>query len=129
MQYKDKSTPSNLQVVANKRNSINYNINGISKSNVGRFKKHKLPLPIAVLYSLNIHQGRINRAGYWIISCPFHKNGNEKHPSLNLHQICGNFICHACGAKGGDILSFFMQYTGNNFIDSAKLLGAWEYDE
>lgn len=129
MSYKTEATPSNTQGAANKRNRIDYNLKRTSKSNDGRFKKHQLPLPIAVLSSLNIHQGRINRAGYWIISCPFHKDGNEKHPSLNLHQVRGNFICHACGAKGGDILSFFMQYTGNNFIESAKLLGAWEYDE
>lgn len=94
----------------------------------GSFNKPKLPMPIDVLYRLSIRTGKVNQKGYWVITCPFHKDGDEKHPSLNLHQIHGHFLCHACGAKGGDILAFFMQVTGTSFISAAKELGAWESD-
>lgn len=98
-----------------------------SRTEGGHFNKRKLPMPIWVLDKLNIKTGRINNAGYWIIRCPFHKNGAEEHPSLNIHQVQGNFRCHACAAKGGDILAFYMQYTKKSFVESAKNLRSWEY--
>lgn len=106
---------------------INMNHFRASKSkNKGKFNRAKLPFPVMVMFKLKISTGIPNAAGYWKIHCPFHKNGGEKNPSLNLHQVNGNFRCHACGAKGGDILAFYMQYTGTKFIDAAKQLGAWE---
>jgi len=95
------------------------------KSSV-RFKREKLPYPIGVLCFLGIKPGKANRRGYWIIRCPFHKNGQERKPSLNLLQVNGNYLCHACGAKGGDILDFFMKVTGKSFINAIETLGAVE---
>ena len=95
----------------------------------GRFNKSSLPLPIAVLGKLKIKPKKPpNAAGYWSLPCPFHKNGKEKHPSLNLHYINGNYRCHACGARGGDILDFYRKVTGKGFIESARDLNAWESD-
>jgi DNA primase len=89
------------------------------------FNRALLPMPIVILQKLRIQPGKANYAGYWQLYCPFHKSGHEQHPSLNLHTVQGHFRCHACGAKGGDILSFYMQVTGKRFSDAAKELGAW----
>ena len=129
MPIETNTTPSYSSGMANKNIQSNNTTNFNARTDLGRFNKRKLPLPIAVLYMLNICTGRVNRHGYWIIRCPFHKNGTERTPSLNLHQVNGNFLCHACGTKGGDILAFYMQVTGDKFIDAAKQLGAWEYDK
>jgi len=85
-----------------------------------------LPAPTAVLTRLNIKHDKMNSGGYLVIRCPFHKNGAEKHPSLNLHHVSGHFKCYSCEEKGGDILEFFMRITKRPFIDSVKELGAWE---
>jgi len=113
---------SHYKAFKSKKTESRYN------AKAGKFNRRKLPAPIAVLYQLNIQTGRVNQGGYWVIRCPFHKGGAEQHPSLNLHQVNGNYLCHACGAKGGDILAFFRQVTGVNFVEAAKRLGAWGYD-
>ena len=92
----------------------------------GRFNRALLPTPLAVLSQLGIRPGKPNQGGYWKLCCPFHKNGKELNPSLNLHHLNGHYRCHACGAKGGDIVSFYMQITGLGFVDTCITLGAWE---
>lgn len=91
----------------------------------GKFDKGKLPSPIEILRMLNIKEGNVNQAGYWSLCCPFHKNGAETHASLNMHHQRGNYRCHACGAKGGDILKFYCEVTSKSFKEAAKELGAW----
>jgi len=54
--------------------------------------------------------------------CPFH---NDHKPSLRVRLDSGGFKCMACGAHGGDVLSFHMQRYGLGFIAAAKQLGAW----
>lgn len=90
------------------------------------FNRSLLPMPIVVLQRFGIKPGKANRGGYWILCCPFHKDGKEKNPSLHLQQVKGNYRCHACGIKGGDILSFYRAVTGKSFKDAAQELGAWE---
>jgi hypothetical protein len=108
-----------------KKASIRSNYRTDSNRNQEKFNKSKLSSPITVLKILGISPGRVNSKDYWSIKCPFHNNGQEKHPSLNLHQGTGHFKCHACGEKGGDILDFYMKFTGKGFVESAKILGAW----
>jgi len=55
--------------------------------------------------------------------CPFHQ---DTHPSLRVRIDTGGFRCMACGAHGGDVLSFHMQRYGLGFKQAAKDLGAWE---
>ncbi|CAG0994353.1 DNA primase [Methylophilaceae bacterium] len=97
-----------------------------SRFNQGVFNKALLPMPVAVLARIGIKPRTANRAGYWQVCCPFHKGGEEKNASLSMHQVKGNFRCFACGAHGGDVLSFWMQYTGKSFKHAAQELGAWE---
>lgn len=43
----------------------------------------------------------------WVnVKCCFH---NDSNPSLSLNLKSGGYFCHACGAKGGDVLSFHMR--------------------
>ncbi len=55
--------------------------------------------------------------------CPVHQ---DTHPSLRVRIDTGGFRCMACGAHGGDVLSFHMQRYGLSFKQAAKDLGAWE---
>jgi DNA primase len=80
------------------------------------FHRTALRQPVQVLNILGIPPNKMNRQGYWILRCPFHKDGNEKNPSLNVHTTDGHYRCHTCGAKGGDIVSFYMKKTDKNFI-------------
>ena len=44
---------------------------------------------------------------------------------MRINTESGAFVCMACGAKGGDVLAYYMQAHGLEFIDAAKALGAW----
>lgn len=98
----------------------------IQKHYIGQFNRANLPSPLTVLNQLGIHPGKTNSQGYWLLPCPFHKNGKELNPSFNLHHLKGHYGCHACGAKGGDIIQFYRQVTGASFIEAVIALGAWE---
>ena len=63
------------------------------------------------------------QGGPWrTVRCPFH---DDKHASLSINADTGGFLCHACGARGGDVLSFHMQRHGLDFKTAAQELGAW----
>ena len=49
----------------------------------------------------------------------------DKHPSLSINFDTGGFFCHACGARGGDLLAFHMRRHGLDFKAAARELGAW----
>ena len=58
--------------------------------------------------------------------CPFH-NGSD---SLRVNVESGAYVCMAgCGARGGDVLSFHQAHHGLGFVEAAKSLGAWIYDD
>ena len=67
---------------------------------------------------------KLTGGGEWKSAiCPFHE---DKNPSLRLRLDTGGFRCMACGAHGGDVLSFHMQRYNLNFINAARTLGALE---
>lgn len=89
------------------------------------FVRDLLPPPSVVLQRLGIVvPGKMNAGGFWLLRCPFHKEGNESNPSLNIHAIEGFYRCHACGAKGRDILAFYMALTRKDFREAIIDLGA-----
>lgn len=46
----------------------------------------------------------INSGREWVnVRCCFH---DDKNPSLSINLKSGGFFCHACGAKGGDLIAF-----------------------
>ncbi len=83
-----------------------------------------LKVPTAVtkqaLIKLGIKINKKNAQGYFVLQCPFHKNGKEKIPSLNLHSSNGYYKCHACGIKGGSIINFYIKVTGKSFKEAVK---------
>ena len=57
----------------------------------------------------------------WVGNCPFHK---EKTPSFMVSDSKGIYKCFWCG-KGGDVITFAMEYERLDFVDALKYL--WEY--
>jgi DNA primase len=51
-------------------------------------------------------------------NCPFH---NEKTPSFTVNPSRGIYKCFGCG-KGGDVVSFFMDYESFTFPQSVKFI-------
>ena len=84
------------------------------------FRRDYLPTSLAY-YEKALHISA-NHAGWQTVRCPFH---DDKHASLSVNLEHGGFRCHACGAKGGDILAFHMRRHDLGFKAAAKELGAW----
>ncbi len=53
--------------------------------------------------------------------CAFH-DGSD---SMRVNTASGGWVCMACDASGGDVLSHHMQLHGMEFVEAAKQLGAW----
>lgn len=87
---------------------------------VERFNRDHLPSPRAFWagHGVNLPQ----RSGWVSVKCVFH---DDRNPSLSIHPETGGFICHSCGAKGGDVLAAHRLLTGDDFVTSAKALDAW----
>lgn len=87
-----------------------------------RFNRALLPSPLAFWAS----HGVVTKtsSGVWrMAKCPFH---DDAHASLGINTETGGFFCHACGAKGGDVLAAHRLLTGKDFVAAAKDLDAWE---
>ena len=85
------------------------------------FDKDRLPSPLSYYHQ---HARLPMQGKAWrTVLCPFH---DDTHASLSIHVDSGGYFCHACGAKGGDVLDFHMQKHGLTFEDAAQELGAWE---
>ena len=65
-----------------------------------------------------------NPHGEWaVITCPIHKGGAEKNPSLSISLSDGHFRCFSCGVSGGDILALHRLITGKSFVEAVRDLG------
>ena len=81
-----------------------------------------LPTSLQYLTERGLLKGKAR--GEWAaITCPSHKGGAEKNPSLNVSMIDGHFRCHACGVKGGDIVALPRLITGMGFVEAVRDLG------
>ncbi|ADL54763.1 CHC2 zinc finger domain-containing protein [Gallionella capsiferriformans] len=85
------------------------------------FKHSNLPSPETFWASHGIQLKA--KKGWAMAKCTFH---DDTHASLGINTESGGFFCHACGAKGGDVLAAHQLITGCDFVTSAKVLGAWE---
>ena len=87
------------------------------------FDRRNLPEPVGYYEAAGLVFRE--RKGKWRTTrCEFH-GGSD---SLRINTDSGAFACMACGASGGDVLSYEMQATGAEFIDACKALGAWTDD-
>jgi hypothetical protein len=86
-----------------------------------RFRRDALP---DALRYFTEHAGlRLFGRGPWRSAlCPFH---GDTRPSLSVNVKTGGFLCHGCGARGGDILDFHRARHGLSFVQAARDLGAW----
>ena len=85
------------------------------------FNRDRLPQPADFYAGEGI---KLLGGGAWRSAlCPFHE---DKNPSMRVFFNTGAFRCMVCGAKGGEVLAFYMLRHGLRFIDAAKALGAWE---
>lgn len=75
----------------------------------------------------NILSKTSEKDGYTLCSCPFHKNGVEKHPSMGIvntndsDKEFGIYHCFTCGAKG-NLESFVAKILGCDKEDAVKWL-------
>jgi len=84
--------------------------------------RDSLPTPEKYLRGRGLLTGKTR--GEWIsIRCPVHKAGAEVHPSMRVSLRDGHFRCHACGAKGGDIIALHRLVTGLGFRDAVRDFG------
>ena len=87
---------------------------------LGKFSRKDLPSSITYYENQGIN---LKGSGAWRDAiCPFH---NDTKPSLRVKVENGAYRCMACGARGGDVLSFHMHKHGLSFIQAAMQLGAW----
>ena len=81
--------------------------------------RSSLPDPLNYILERGLSTGR-PRGEWATIRCPVH---DDDHPSMNVSITDGHFRCHACGAKGGDIIALHRLITGMGFLDAVRDLG------
>jgi hypothetical protein len=63
--------------------------------------------------------------GKWrTTACAFH-GGSD---SMRINTQSGAWVYMNCGVKSGDVLAHHMQAHGLEFVEAAKVLGAWQDD-
>ena len=101
--------------------SIGLRITTGDAHNQSKFNRSILPSPESFWASHGITLKSKN--GWMMAKCIFH---DDHHASLGINTETGGFFCHACDAKGGDVLSAYQLIFGCDFVTAAKELGAWE---
>lgn len=87
------------------------------------FLRDRLPEPEGYFEAQGL---TLQRGGKWRTTrCEFH-GGSD---SMRVNLESGSFVCMAgCGARGGDVLAYQMAAHGQDFIQAAKALNAWQDD-
>lgn len=87
---------------------------------MGEFVRDRLPDPVSFFEAEGIN---LTGPGKWKTGrCDFH-GGSD---SLRVNTEAGGWCCMACGEKGGDVLAYRMKLHGEEFIEAARALGAWD---
>lgn len=89
------------------------------------FDRAALPSPADYFRSEGMDLPRPNAKGWCNVRCVFH---DDKKPSLGVNLRTGAFRCHACDARGGDVVAFHMRRHDLGFVEAARALGAWVDD-
>lgn len=86
------------------------------------FQRDNLPEPVSYFEN---HGLVLKGPGKWkTTSCTFH-GGSD---SMRVNTGSGAWVCMSCGAKGGDVLAYEIQFTGAEFIEACKAVGVWVDD-
>lgn len=112
---------STLQSAHQLMSSLSLRSINVDSQRSSHFNKAKLPPP----ESFWARHGVVlsSKKGWIMAKCIFH---DDRHASLSIRCDTGGFFCHACGAKGGDVLTAHRLIAGCDFVTAAKALGAWE---
>jgi hypothetical protein len=112
---------SALQSAGKLMSSIGLRITTDDIQSHSKFNRSNLPSPETYWASRGIQLKA--KKGWEMAKCIFH---DDTHASLGINTESGGFFCHACGAKGGDVLAAHKLITGCDFVSAAKALCAWE---
>ena len=107
-------------VGAMRANNNNRSRNLTTKRYDRKFDRSLLPAPAS--YYSNEFSGLKTKSEWVNVCCCFH---DDFRPSLSINMVIGNFKCHACGAKGHDIIAFHMQRYDTTFPQAVTYFGAW----
>lgn len=88
------------------------------------FDRNLLPDPVTYFEELGHKLTGPSRAKWKTTNCRFH-GGSD---SMRVNTVTGAWVCMSCGVKGGDVLAHEMQGANLNFVEAAKVLGAWVDD-
>lgn len=88
------------------------------------FERNRLPDAVSYYEAEGLHLIGPNSAKWKTTACQFH-GGSD---SMRVNTKTGAWVCMSCGAKGGDVLAYHMQLHEMEFIEAAKVLGAWVED-
>jgi DNA primase len=83
----------------------------------------KNSLDTLAFYQHELTNAKLKKHG-WIDGglCPFH--ADNRPGSFKINTETGAFICFACDAKGGDVISFTMHLHGLTFIEALSHLAS-----
>ena len=89
---------------------------------MGEFIRERLPDATSYFESEGL---ALTGPGKWKTTrCEFH-DGSD---SMRVNTESGGWVCMACGEKGGDVLAYAMRRHGLEFIEAARMLGAYVDD-
>lgn len=88
------------------------------------FDRNRMPDPQAFFAEEGLNLVGPRHARWRTTRCTFH-GGSD---SMRVNVATGGWVCMACGAKGGDVLSYRMQAHDEDFRTAAMALGAWVED-
>lgn len=90
---------------------------------MGEFIRERLPDPVSYFEEAGL---TLRGPGKWKTTrCEFH-DGSD---SMRVNSGTGGWVCMACGEKGGDVLAYTMRAQGLEFVEAARLLGAYVDDD
>lgn len=58
----------------------------------------------------------------WRCCCPFHKSGQEKHPSFSVTELPPRWRCWSCNQRGGDVIAFLQEFEHLEFGEAIEAL-------
>lgn len=88
------------------------------------YERNRLPNPAEYFESQGLHLKGPRSSKWRTTECKFH-GGSD---SMRVNVATGAFRCMNCGARGGDVLAYQMAEYGQEFVNAAKVLGAWIED-
>jgi len=100
----------------------------VSGKSQRRFDRSLLPSTETFYKSQLRGLGRPATSGWASARCPFNVHA-DRDPSFSVHLEKGCFKCHACGAKGADMIKFVMIRDRCGFAAALSTLGAWRVSD